>query len=196
MSYVFDYLQGRGAVFTVIPHPRAETAASDAHALRFSEDEVVKTVVVMADLGPALMVVPASSRLDLDLAAEATADPGVRIATERELARAFPDYEPGALPPLSMLLLAPMFVDPSVAERDTIVFAAGRQDVSIRMLARDLFGTDPVVITPLTAESRTTPETGDAATPEPERSTVVDLHSIATRLGSLQASRDPARPPA
>jgi len=61
-----------------------------------------------------------------------------------------------------MLLLAPMYVDPAIAERDTIVFAAGRQDVSIRMATSDLFGTDPVVITPLTAESRiaeTTPVT-------------------------------------
>jgi hypothetical protein len=61
MSHVFDYLQGRGAVFTVIPHPDAETAAG-AHALPFSEEEVVKTVVVMADFGPALMVVPVRIR--------------------------------------------------------------------------------------------------------------------------------------
>lgn len=197
MSYVFDYLQGRGAVFTVIPHPKAETAASDGRALPFSEDEVVTTVVVMADFGPALMVVPASGRLDLDLAAEATADPSVRLASERELARAFPDYEPGALPPLSMLLLAPMFVDPAVAERETIVFAAGRQDVSIRMATRDLFGADPVVITPLTADARTAlvlevEAAGEA--PDPEGASVVDLPSIAARLASLQTSRDPARP--
>jgi Ala-tRNA(Pro) deacylase len=193
MSYVFDYLQGRGAVFTVIPHPRAEIA-SGAHALPYSEDEVVKTVVVMADFGPALMVVPASGRLDLDLATGATADPGARLATERELTRAFPDYEPGALPPLSMLLLAPMFVDPAVAERDTIVFAAGREDVSIRMETRDLFGTDPVVITPLRANDHTSSVPTAVETPEPERSSVVDLPSIAARRTSLQTSRDAARP--
>jgi Ala-tRNA(Pro) deacylase len=157
MSYVFDYLQGRGAIFTVIPHPRTATAAAagEAHATHASEDEVVKTLVVMANYGPALMVVPASRRLDIELAAQATADPQMRLATERELERLFPDYQLGALPPLSMLLLAPMYVDPAVAERETIVFAAGRQDVSIRMATSDLFGTDPVVITPLTAESRT-----------------------------------------
>jgi Ala-tRNA(Pro) deacylase len=154
MSYVFDYLQGRGAMFTVIPHPKSPTAAGEAHAAHVSEDEVVKTLVVMANYGPALMVVPASRRLDIELAAQATSDPQMRLATERELERLFPDYQLGALPPLSMLLLAPMYVDPAVAERETIVFAAGRQDVSIRMATSDLFGTDPVVITPLTAESR------------------------------------------
>ena len=164
MSYVLDYLQGRGSVFTVIPHPKTATAADEAHALYLSEDEVVKTVVVMANYGPALMVIPASRRLDLELAAQATADAQVRLATERELERQFPDYELGALPPLSMLLLAPMYVDPAVAERDSIVFAAGRQDLSVRMATKDLVGTDPVVIAPLTAESRIAEPSAPATT--------------------------------
>jgi Ala-tRNA(Pro) deacylase len=153
MAYVMDYLQGRGVTFTVIPHPKAPTAAGEAHAINVPADLVAKTVVVIANYGPALMVIPASRRLDMELVADAVGDPNVRLATERELERQFPDYELGALPPLSMLLLAPMYVDPAVAEREEIVFAAGRQDVSIRMATRDLFGTDPIVITPLTSES-------------------------------------------
>jgi len=149
-----DYLQGRGVTFTVIPHQKAPTAVGEAHTMGISEDEVVKTVVVIANYGPALMVIPASRKLDLGLVADITKDPQARLAAERELERAFPDYELGALPPLSMMLLAPMYVDPAVAERDRVVFAAGRQDVSVRMATSDLFGTDPVVITPLTAESR------------------------------------------
>lgn len=155
MAYVMDYLQGRGVTFTVIPHLKAPTAAGEAHALHIHEDLVAKTVVVIANYGPALMVIPASRRLELSLAADAVGDPGARLATERELEQQFPDYELGALPPLSMMLLAPMYVDPAVAERDEIVFAAGRQDVSIRMATSDLFPTDPVVVTPLTAESVT-----------------------------------------
>ena len=153
MAYVMDYLQGRGVTFTVIPHPKAPTAAGEAHALHLPEELVAKTVVVIANYGPALMVIPASRKLDLTLATGAVGDPEARLATERELERQFPDYELGALPPLSMMLLAPMYVDPVVAESDEIVFAAGRQDVSIRMSTQDLFGTDPMVVTPLTVES-------------------------------------------
>lgn len=160
MAYVLDYLQGRGVVFTVIPHPRAPTARSEAHVLHLSEDLVAKTVVAITRNGPALMVIPASRALDMQLVAEAVADPFVRLAGERELAERYPAYELGALPPLSMLLLAPMYVDPAIAELDEIVFAAGRQDMSIKMATRDLFGSDPVVIVPLTAESR-------IATPSP-----------------------------
>ena len=160
MAYVMDYLQGRGVIFTVIPHERAATAAGEAHAMRIPEELVAKTVVIIANYGPALMVIPASRQLDIELAAAAVGDPEARLATEHELQRQFPDYELGALPPLSMMLLAPMYVDPTVMERDEIVFAAGRQDLSIRMATGDLFATDPVVVTPLTEQSRiTTPTT-------------------------------------
>jgi len=152
MARVMDYLQGRGVTFTVIPHPKAPTVA-EAPPPYLPEGPVAKTIVIIANYGPALMVVPASRMLDLALAAEAVGDPAARLATERELERQFPEYELGALPPLSMMLLAPMYVDPMVAESDEIVFAAGRQDISIRMATSDLFGTDPVVVTPLTAES-------------------------------------------
>ncbi len=154
MAYVMDYLQGRGVIFTVIPHEKAATAAGGAHAMRIAEELVAKTIVLIANYGPALMVIPASRKLDLPLAAAAVGDPDARLATEHELERQFPDYELGALPPLSMMLLAPMYVDPTVMDRDEIVFAAGRQDVSIKMATSDLFATDPVVVTPLTDESR------------------------------------------
>jgi len=154
MASVLEYLQGRGQVFTVIPRldtPAAEDQMRDA---RVPAGLAARTVVAIANHGPAVLVIPASRRLDMELVAEAVADPQARLATERELERQFPDYEPGALPPLSMLLLVPMYVDPSVMKRDEIVFAAGRRDVSIKMGTSDLFGNDPVVITPLTSESR------------------------------------------
>jgi Ala-tRNA(Pro) deacylase len=154
MAYVLDYLQGRGVTFTVIPHTRSTTAEGEAGATGVPADLVATTVVVIANYGPALLVIPASRKLDLDLVADAVGDPQARLATERELERQFPDYELGALPPLTMLLLAPMYVDPAVLEPDEFVFAAGRQDVSIKMRTSDLFGNDPVVITPLTAESK------------------------------------------
>jgi Ala-tRNA(Pro) deacylase len=154
MASVLEYLQGRGQVFTVIPHPQAPIHESRAHRPRFAGELAAATAVVIANYGPAVLVIPASRTLDLELVAQAVGDPEVRLATALELQRQFPDYEPGALPPLSMLLLAPMYVDPAVMERREIVFAAGRLDVSIRMSTRDLFGSDPVVISPLTAQSR------------------------------------------
>jgi len=154
MASVLEYLQGRGQVFTVIPHPRTPIAQGNARASHVPAELVVKTLVAIGQDGLAVLVIPASRRLALELLPETLGDPNARLATERELERQFPDYELGTVPPLSMLLLAPLYVDPAVVERSEIVFSAGRRDVSIKMATRDLFGNDPVVITPLTDESR------------------------------------------
>ncbi len=152
MAYVIDYLQGRGAEFTVIPHPASLEADGD-EPKAVHDERLATTHVVMANFGPGLMVIPASRELDMPLVIEAIADPDARLATDAELARLFPEYELGALPPLAMMLLVPVFVDPAVAEREEIEFAAGRQDLSIRMATSDMFGNDPIVIRPLTRES-------------------------------------------
>jgi Ala-tRNA(Pro) deacylase len=147
MSRVLDYLQGRGVVFTVIP----QSAPSDDVRANAPDHLVVRTVVAIVNDSPALLLIPGGRALDPELVAEALGDPTARLATDRELEVRFPDYEPGALPPLSMLLLAPMYVDPVVAEREEIVFAAGRSDVAVKMSTSDLIGNDPVVLAPLTS---------------------------------------------
>jgi len=153
MAAVYEYLQGRGAAFQVIPHPPAATSAEEARALGVPEGELVRTLAVVAAFGTALVIIPASRRLDLKLVRAAIGDPNARPATEDELERMFPDYEPGALPPLGMFFQTPMYVDPAVVRHESVVFAGGRRTVSIRMTTRDLFRGDPIVIVPLTEGS-------------------------------------------
>ncbi|MCI0633492.1 MAG: YbaK/EbsC family protein [Actinobacteria bacterium] len=152
MPYVIDYLQGRGAEFTVIPHPH--TPEADGDAPHVPDERLAKTHVIIANFGPGLVVIPASRALEMDLVAQAVGDDQARLATDDELDRLFPEYERGALPPLAMMLLVPVFVDPAVAEREEVEFAAGRQDLSIRMATHDMFGSDPIVVGSLTRESR------------------------------------------
>ena len=159
MANVMDYLQGRGVVFTVIPHREEPAGAGEHGDARVPGDLVARTVVVIANYGAALMVVPAARQLDMGLVAQAVGDARAREATPSEVERQFPDYQPGALPPMSMMLLVPTYVDPAVMEHDEIVFAAGRSNISIRMGTRDLFGSDPIVVAPLTAQSAISPAT-------------------------------------
>jgi prolyl-tRNA editing enzyme YbaK/EbsC (Cys-tRNA(Pro) deacylase) len=94
-------------------------------------------------------VIPASDALDPGAIAAAIGD-RARPADEDEIRHAFPDVEPGALPPLGLLLNVPMYVDPALIDRDTIVFLAGRNTQAIRIRTDDLFRGDPIVVTPLT----------------------------------------------
>lgn len=150
MSFVTEYLDRRGVGYEVAEHPRAVTSMAEARALGITADEVVKTVVLITDGGPALVVVPASRRLDLRLAREAVGDHAARLASEDELQRSYSDCELGALPPLGSLLGAPMFVDPEVLEHDTVMFAAGTQTQSIKARSADLFRGEEVQVIPLT----------------------------------------------
>jgi Ala-tRNA(Pro) deacylase len=150
MSFVTEFLEQRRVAYEVAEHPRALTSMAEARALGITADEVVKTVVLITDRGPALVVVPASRRLDLRLAREAVGDHAARLASEDELQRSFSECELGALPPLGSLLGAPVFVDPEVLEHDTVMFAAGTQTQSIKARCSDLFRGDEVQVIPLT----------------------------------------------
>jgi len=166
MSSVMEYLQGRGVPFLVLPAPHATEVVEAARIHGFTADEVVRTEVVTTRFGHALMVIPAGRELIEELVVAALGDDQVRMAGERDILRGYPDYEPGALPPLGLFFSAPMYVDTDVARRDAVVFAVGRAAVAIRMLTKDLFRDDPVVIAPLTRESAA--EAAMASVTEPE----------------------------
>jgi len=153
MSTAMEYLQERGVPFLVLPHSGAETVLDTARRHGFHTDEVVKTVVVTTRYGKALLVLRYDREAVEELVVGAFGDEDVGMAGERDMLRNYPDHEPGSIPPLGRFFQAPMYVDVDVARRDAVVFAAGRPSVAIRMLTKDLFRDDPVVIAPLTRES-------------------------------------------
>ena len=64
-----------------------------------------------------------------------------------------PEFEPEFWPPLGLYLLMPTFIDREVADREQVVFPAGRPGTLVCLQTEELFRDDPVVITALTAES-------------------------------------------
>jgi Ala-tRNA(Pro) deacylase len=138
MTQVTEHLQAHGVPFAPIAHQQAYTSIDEARALGIDAGEVLKTVAVRAAGGYALMAIPATGRLDMHLVQAAVGDRHVRLATEEELRRDFPDIELGALPPLGSLLGAPLFVDQEVLRHETVVFAAGSQTESVQLKTADL----------------------------------------------------------
>lgn len=153
VSSVLDYLLGRGTPFLVLPHPDAMTAEETAASHGVAPGELVRTEIVIGRMGPSLMVVPATRYLRVELAQDAVGDAGARLATHAEIRAVAPGCDLGGVPPLSLYLLAPMFVDPAVAELPQVVFTAGRRSVLVCMEREELFRDDPYVVVPLTAES-------------------------------------------
>ena len=80
-------------------------------------------------------------------------DPSAHLAPEAELLGDFPAIELGGAPVLGWLLDAETLVDPSVLDRDTVVFAAGTRTESIRVRTLDLFRGESAAFVPLVAEA-------------------------------------------
>lgn len=153
MTTVTEYLERRGIPFEVIPHDRTYTSIDEARALGISADEVVKTIVLDTASGHALAVVPASRRLQMSQVRDAVGDNHAKFADEEELERDFPDVELGSFPPLGSLMGVPTFVDPEVFSHETVVFAAGSQNQSVKVRTEDLFRDEQVTRTSLTKQS-------------------------------------------
>jgi Ala-tRNA(Pro) deacylase len=157
MTTVGDYLRARGIQTEEIPHELTHSALGEAARLGVPAKEVAKTIVLDTHGGRALAVIPASERLDMGLVHRAVGDSHARLASEEELQRDYPDFELGAFPPLGSLLDVPLYVDPKVMEGETVVFAAGTADTSLRVTTRDLFREQDPVVAPLVKE----PHDGD-----------------------------------
>jgi Ala-tRNA(Pro) deacylase len=149
MSALTEHLEQQGSTFELLPHRQAYTSTDEARALGIDAGEVLKTLAVRTGPGYVLAVIPASCRLDLHLVRDALGDHQARLASEEELARDFPGYQLGALPPLGTLLGSQLFIDPEVLEHDLVVFAAGTQTESVRMGTRELFGGEQITTVPL-----------------------------------------------
>jgi Ala-tRNA(Pro) deacylase len=85
----------------------------------------------------------------MHLVQAAVGDHHVRLATEEELLRDFPDFELGALPPLGSLLGAPLYLDQEVLQHETVVFAAGSRTESVQLRTADLLQHQQVTALPL-----------------------------------------------
>jgi Ala-tRNA(Pro) deacylase len=122
----------------LIPHRRTETAADEARALGVPAAEVAKTVVLVTSTGYVRVVLPASRRLDLHKARRLLGDDEARLATEAELALAYPTFELGAVPPFAGPVGDRVVVDKKLAFCDSVVFEAGSHSESVRLKTTDL----------------------------------------------------------
>jgi Ala-tRNA(Pro) deacylase len=131
-------LDERDIPYTFIPHRRTTSATDEARALDVAPWRVAKTVVLVTPDGFVRAVVPASCRLDLAKVRRILGARDARLATESELAGAYPEYELGAVPPLAFEDGDRVLVDIRVCGADEVVLEAGTHEQSLRLRTSDL----------------------------------------------------------
>jgi len=133
--YLVDYLRSHRVWFKTLLHPPASSAAKLASSLHVPGRTVAKTVLVKAGVDYVLTVLPATSRVNMTRLSDALGlDPdAVRLATAEEVARLFPNCEPGAIPPFGRLYGLMTVVDAALADQPEIVFGANTRHEGVRM---------------------------------------------------------------
>ncbi len=130
-------LEESGASFEVIDHPLAFTAQEEAAASHVAGRHWAKTVAILVEGEPALAVVPATRRLDLDKLRRIVGTEKVEIAREAEFQGLYPDCELGAMPPFGELYGQRTFIDEALREEERIAFHAGDHRTAIEMSYTD-----------------------------------------------------------
>jgi Ala-tRNA(Pro) deacylase len=147
-----EVLAREGVGYDVLRHPHTETALDEAKALAVRPAQVAKTLVLHGPEGYVRAVVPSVCRLDLRKVRELV--PGgkaVRLATEAELARDYPEFELGAVPPLGGrqdLVL----VDERLLDQPAVILEAGSHAESIKLDVRDLVSVARAAVADLCTE--------------------------------------------
>jgi Ala-tRNA(Pro) deacylase len=132
-----SFLQEQGVGYEKHSHSITYTAQQLAQAEHVPGGAVAKPVIVKGSTGFAMCVLPAPKHLDPRLVAEALHEPVVRLATEDEMVRLFPDCEVGAEPPVGPLFGLPTVMDTELRDGDYLVMQAGTHTASIRMRRDD-----------------------------------------------------------
>jgi Ala-tRNA(Pro) deacylase len=134
---LLDELEAGAIPYELLPHVRTTSAEEEAHALGLSPREVAKTVVLAVGDRFVRAVVLASERVDLGKVRAFLDEGDVAIATEQEIADAYPEFELGAVPPLAGRHDR-VLVDVRVLENVFAIVEAGTHDHSLRLPTRDL----------------------------------------------------------
>jgi Ala-tRNA(Pro) deacylase len=133
-------LDEAGARYELLTHVRTESAAAEAEALGIAPADVGKTLVVTTPEGYVRAVLPASERIDLRKLREVRGGgkEQVHLASEEDLARDYPEFDLGAVPPIGGGRRDPVVIDSRLAERDSLVLEAGSHEESVRIPTGDL----------------------------------------------------------
>lgn len=133
---VSGYLDANSAKYEIVEHNVTYTAAAEARATKITADNFAKTVVLHADDGYRLAVIPASERLDMQKARRQFGE--VRMASEEEMQSDIKSFELGAIPPFGSLIDAPETIDQRLVNRDQIHCSGGDHRHSLIINPREL----------------------------------------------------------
>ncbi len=131
------YLDDNNIKYIIIRHSPAFTAQEVAGMAHIPGKDMAKTVIVSIQGKTAMVVIPASLKIDFSLLKKITGVNDIELATEEEFKYMFPDCEIGAMPPFGNLYDMDVFAEKSLTEESEIAFTACTHSELVKMSYKD-----------------------------------------------------------
>lgn len=132
-----EFLDSNNVKYASISHSPAYTAQEIAASTHIPGKELAKTVIVKLDGKMAMVVLPASYKVDFGQLKESTGAKKAELATEEEFKDMFPECDVGAMPPFGNLYGMDVYAADSLAEDTHIAFNAGSHSEVMRLKYSD-----------------------------------------------------------
>lgn len=142
-----EYLTSSGVDYSISIHRPAYTAKEIAHSDHTPARQMAKTVVFVADGAYGMALLPASTHVDPEWLRHAIGVTSLRLASEAELMKLFPDVEVGAMPPFANLYGVPVYIDEHLASQHEVAYNAGSHSTAIHMKMHDLIRLSGGIVT-------------------------------------------------
>jgi len=131
------FLDSQNVKYVSITHSLAFTGLDIAKSAHIPTKKLAKTVILKIDGEPAMMVLPAAYKIDMENLSQALQGAAIELSTEQEFFKWFPDCEVGAMPPFGNLYDMKVYVAERLTENEDIVFNAGTHSEVIQMPYED-----------------------------------------------------------
>lgn len=132
-----EFLDKNAVKYLIISHSRAYTAQEIAASTHIPGKELAKSIIVKIDGELAMVVLPASYKINFEMLGSALGKKDVKLATEDDFKSVFPDCEIGAMPPFGNLYDVPVYMAKSLEDDVEIAFNAGTHTEVIRLAMDD-----------------------------------------------------------
>jgi len=124
--------------YEVVEHEPVYTNPAMAEALKVTESETVKSLVLKTKEGKLIvLVLPGNKKVDWKQAAAGAKTKKVSFAKPDEVSRAV-GCEVGCVPPFGHLTTLPIYMDPDLTKKKMVYFNPGVHHKSLKIKAWDL----------------------------------------------------------
>jgi Ala-tRNA(Pro) deacylase len=137
LKQVKDYLNKEKVKYQILHHDPAYTAQEIAAKQHIPGAELVKSVIVKAGDEYIMCVLPAIHRIAFDRLEAALGKKGIKLASETEVGKLFPECELGAEPPFGQWHGLSVYADQILEQDEEIAFNAGTHTDLIKMRFAD-----------------------------------------------------------